>query len=70
VFKSTFKSEIYVSGCRYVSSKNAPPYFTFIPMGRIVLNNAKFDIFEVYRKASSHKIGPRCITNYFVPNIA
>ena len=68
--KVTFNSEVRVSGCRNVGSKNALPYFTFIPMGKIVLNNAWFDLFEVFRKASPHKIGPRYITNYFVPNIA
>lgn len=69
MLKSTFKSEICVSGCINVDSKNAHPYFKFIPTGKIVLNNARFDLFEVFRKASPHKIGPRCITNYFVPNI-
>ena len=68
--KVLLKAKYVLVVAKMGGSKNALPCFTFIPMGKIVLNNARFDLFEVFRKAFPHKIGPRCITNYFVPNIA
>lgn len=46
------KAKIRCNVCIFVLSESAPPYFTFIPMEKLVWHDPSFELCEIFRNIS------------------
>jgi hypothetical protein len=51
-YKVCLKAKIRYNDCTFIRPENATPYFTFIPVGKLIMNYASYELCEVFRNAS------------------